>query len=205
MLNDSGIVYASSQKAAPNIVRGNDLYETPPCAVLSLLANVPDMQLNVWEPCAGRGAIGRVLSERGHRVFMSDKFDYGEQNVEVRDFFDFQAPPYPPFLECCIVTNPPYMRQLPAKMALHGLKLVPRIFFLLRLAFLEGSSLLRRAVLDSGHLKTVYVYRDRLPRMHRDGWKGNQATATTAFAWFEWCRYFSGPPTIVRINSKDTP
>jgi hypothetical protein len=102
-----------------------------------------------------------------------------------------------------IITNPPYMSGLPVKMALHGLTLVPRVIFLLRLAFLEGKSKQRCQLLDGGQLKRVYVYRDRLPRMHRDGWVGPVATSTTAFAWFEFDRYHSGPAEIFRINSTD--
>ena len=46
--------------------RGNDLYETPACATLALIRTgelTPGE--NVWEPCAGRGAIMRVLEANG--------------------------------------------------------------------------------------------------------------------------------------------
>jgi hypothetical protein len=56
--------------------RADDLYETPPAAVLALLATV-SLPHRVWEPAAGRGAIVEVLRSAGHDVVASDIRDHG--------------------------------------------------------------------------------------------------------------------------------
>jgi hypothetical protein len=57
---------------------------------------------------------------------------------------------------------------------------------LLRLAFLESER--RSAILESGWLTRVHVFRKRLPMMHRVGWNGPRASSALAFAWFCWDR-----------------
>jgi hypothetical protein len=69
---------------------------------------------------------------------------------------------------------------------------------LLRLAFMESER--RAAILDGGKLARVYVFRNRLPMMHRDGWEGNKVSNPTAFAWFEWDRAHDGPTELCRIS-----
>ena len=51
---------------------------------------------------------------------------------------------------------------------------------------------LRRQILDATPPARVYVFRDRFPRMHRDGWQGNKASSRIAFAWFVWDRNHTG-------------
>jgi hypothetical protein len=53
------------------IERGADLYESPACATETLL-RVERLPLSIWEPCAGRGAISRILQAAGHFVTSSD-------------------------------------------------------------------------------------------------------------------------------------
>ena len=48
-----------------------------------------------------------------------------------------------------------------------------RFAVLLRLAFLESNTC-RNDVLDNGQLAMVLPFRNRLPRTHRDGWKGRR-------------------------------
>lgn len=51
-----------------------------------------------------------------------------------------------------------------------GLRLVPEVHLLLRLNFLEFA---RRAdILDSGNLRSIRPFVNRLPMMHRAGWTG---------------------------------
>ena len=66
----------------------------------------------------------------------------------------------------------------------HALTLVPRVVFLLRLAFLEGVG--RSDVIDGGQLARVYVFRNRLPMMDRETeqchalWRGSFGIETIA-------------------------
>jgi hypothetical protein len=56
--------------------RGDDLYETPPVAVIALLEReaLPSV---VWEPACGRGAIVGLLRAGGHTVIATDLNSWG--------------------------------------------------------------------------------------------------------------------------------
>jgi len=56
-------------------VRKDDLNETPPEAVHALMA-VETLDKDIWEPCAGRGAIARELRSKGYVVVTSDLVAY---------------------------------------------------------------------------------------------------------------------------------
>jgi hypothetical protein len=178
-------------------VRKDDLYETPPEATRALLG-AEKLPHRLWEPAAGRGAIVDVLRGAGHEVLASDLVDYGcPTHFTHRDFLMERKVP-----DGCeaIVTNPPF--KLASKFAIHALDLCPKVYMLLRLAFLEGTG--RSPLLDGGHLARVYVFRNRLPRMHRDGWQGPQASSSVAFAWYCWDKQHSGPVQLSRISWKPT-
>jgi hypothetical protein len=174
--------------------RGNDLYETPPEATRALM-RAEQLPHRIWEPAAGRGAIVDVLRAAGHDVIAADIADYGVPGQATgRDFFlETEAPAGID----TIVTNPPYRDG--AAFVRHALTLCPRVIFLLRLAFLESTS--RTDILDEGgKLARVYIFRNRLPMMHRDGWAGPRATNAIPFMWAVWDRDHVGLPTIRRIS-----
>jgi hypothetical protein len=175
--------------------RGLDLYETPPIAVEALLA-VENLSHWIWEPCAGLGAIANVLRDRGHAVICSDPIRYDDFSLHfVGDFMlQTKAP-----VDCdAIVTNPPY--QIATEFTRHALDLAPRVYLLLRLAFLE--SVRRTEILERRGLACVHVFRRRLPMMHRDGWNGPRASSAIPFGWFVWDRDHRGPAIINRIGSE---
>ena len=97
------------------------------------------------------------------------------------------------------MTNPPYM--LANEFTAHALKLCPNVVMLLRLAFVELER--RSPILDGAGLRRVFVFRKRLPMMHRDGWKGRKANSGMAFAWFVWQRGYRGHPITQRISWED--
>ena len=173
--------------------RGDDLYETWPGAVTALLEHetLPSM---VWEPACGPGAIVGVLRAAGHTVVATDLNDRGCPDSESRrDFlFEQRAPD-----GCeCIITNPPY--KLAQQFVLKARELAPKVVMLLRLGFLESER--RRNILESGDLARVYVFRNRVPMMHRFGWTGPRASSATGYAWFVWDRAHSSPPLLDRIS-----
>jgi hypothetical protein len=174
--------------------RGDDLYETPPEAVHALM-RAERLPHHLWEPACGPGAIVRVLRGAGHKVLASDLVDYEspDQDWTRRDFL--METQRPAGVEA-IVTNPPF--KLAPAFVERGLELVPRVYMLLRLAFLESNA--RRSILDNGTLARVHVFRKRLPMMHRAGWEGRKANSGIAFAWFIWDRHHNGPTELRRLS-----
>jgi hypothetical protein len=174
--------------------RGVDLYETPACATLALL-RVEKLPSCIWEPAAGHGAIVRVLRDAGHAVIASDLVDYGDLHF-VRDFY---AQTRAPAGTEAVITNPPF-RGIGDFIA-HALDLSPTVIVLARLALLESAK--RTEILERRGLARVLVFRERLPRMHRDGWNGRKASSAVPFAWFVWERGYRGAPAIHRISARE--
>jgi len=175
-------------------VHRNDLYETCPEAVRALLSAVtlPDV---IWEPACGPGSIVRALRATGRQVYATDLVDY-ESLDQDQAGWDFLLEQKLPLGAEAIVTNPPYA--LATKFAEKALSLCPKVYMLLRLAFLEGQG--RSMVLDGGNLSKVFVFRNRLPMMHRDGYEGPKSTNTMAFAWFCWDWSHKGPTELHRLS-----
>jgi hypothetical protein len=171
--------------------RGLDLYSTPPEAVEALL-RVETLPHTIWEPAAGRNAIINVLRGVGHTVIASDIADYGAELAFIADFLAMKKAPVG--VEA-IVTNLPY--KLATEFVCHALEFCPRVYVLLRLAFLESAK--RTPILDTGKLARIHVFKQRLPMMHRDGWAGPRASSAIPFAWFSWRSDHKGPATIDRI------
>ena len=174
-------------------IRADDLYETPPESTRALL-RAEKLPPVIWEPACGRGAIVRVL--RGaHQVYATDLVDYDSPDQD-QFGWDFLMETQLPIGVQAIVSNPPYKNA--ADFIRKALELCPKVIMLLRLAFLESSG--RSDILDGGSLARVHVFRNRLPMLHRDGWKGPKATNTMAFAWFVWDRSHTGPTELHRIS-----
>jgi hypothetical protein len=188
--------HAVNSGTHPQADRGLDLYETPPGAVRALL-RAERLPHGIWEPAAGRGAIVNVLRDSGHAVIASDIFDYGFPLHFVGDFLEQTETPK----GCgCLLTNPPY--RIINKFIERALDLSPMVVMLARLALLESGG--RTEILERRGLARVYVFRDRLPMMHRDGWAGPRSTSATAFAWFLWDRVHRGPATFHRISFNES-
>lgn len=177
--------------------RGNDLYETPPVAVEALL-RAERLPKRLWEPACGPGSIVRVLRAAGHEVVATDLVDYGCPDSEARRDFLMELSP-PDGVEA-IITNPPFKNA--EQFVVKALTFAPKVMMLLRLAFLESER--RRAILDEAPLARVYVFRNRLPMMHRAGQgivaPDRQTSSALAFAWFVWDRAHVGPATLQRIS-----
>ena len=156
--------------------RKNDLYESPPEATETLL-RVEEIPEIIWEPACGRGAISNVLKMTGRRVHSTDLVDYGFGTSGI-DFL-LESRRWEPEIEA-IITNPPY--KLADQFVRKALDLVPTVYMLLRWAYAEGIG--RSDIIDN-HLERVWLGRERLPMMHRDGWEGKQITnSAMPFAWF---------------------
>lgn len=174
--------------------RKDDLYETPPVAVQALM-KAEVLPKVIWECACGPGSIVRELRSAGHHVYATDLVDYGCPESE--SAVDFLLERAPSFAVGAVVSNPPY--KLAAEFVGHALQLgIPKVAMLLRLAFLESER--RRAILDSGLLARVHVFRNRIPMMHRDGWEGPKSSSSIPFAWFVWELGHKGPIELRRIS-----
>lgn len=155
--------------------RADDFYETPACATRALL-RVETLPAVVWEPACGRGAISREIEAAGRRVVSTDLVSRGFGQGGV----DFLMEHRSPESVDAIVTNPPF--KLADQFVRHALTLAPRVIMLLRWAYAEGAG--RSDIIDN-HLSHVWLGKERLPMMHRDGWDGPKLGNSGApFAWF---------------------
>lgn len=155
--------------------RKDDFYETPVEATRALVAVEP-LRGRVWEPACGLGAISRILEEAGCDVVSTDLVSrgYGQGGV------DFLMEHRAPADVDAIVTNPPF--KLADQFVRHALTLAPKVVMLLRWAYAEGAG--RSDIID-GHLARVWLGKERLPFMHRDGYEGPKNSNSGApFAWF---------------------
>ena len=159
--------------------RGDDLYETPACAVRALIrTDVLNQFEHLFEPCAGRGAISRVLKAEGWLVTTHDLVAYEGADEGIHSGIDFFAARALVGIEA-IVTNPPYRQA--DDFIRKGLSLGVPVFILLRLMSLEGRN--RSDILE--HLHHVFIGIERLPKFQREGWQGRRLKIETApFAWF---------------------
>lgn len=164
--------------------RGADLYESPGVAPAALLLHEPLLAgvAHVWEPCAGRGAIKRVLEAAGKRVLAQDLIAYEGADAGIDTPVDFFKTQQRPSICNLIVTNPPFM--FADDFIRHGLSLGCDVIVLLRLMALEGA---KRSDLIDGHLLRVWAGIERLPMMRREGWTGPKikgGNSGAPFAWF---------------------
>jgi hypothetical protein len=172
-----------------------DYYQTPPCATLALLL-AEKLPHRLWEPCAGGGRMVRVLRDAGHHVIASDVVQRDFPLDFVVDFFTALVPRGTD----AVITNPPF--RCAAQMVSRALYLVPRVYFLLRLSFLESEC--RTPILEDGTLARVHVFRRRF-MMHREGWAGPRASSQIALAWFVWERDHADKTIIDRISWDERP
>jgi hypothetical protein len=103
---------------------------------------------------ASPSAIARVLRAAGHEVWATDLVNYASPDQD-QSGIDFLMESLAPDSIASIVTNPPF--KLADQFVRHALLLCPRVYMLLRLAFLESER--RSGILDNGWLRRVYVFR----------------------------------------------
>lgn len=184
--------------------RGLQLYETVPVATKALLANV-QLPHGLWEPHCGRGALAEILLDAGHAVYCSDIIDRGYPHQHAVGNF-LKSTGCPQGVDG-IAMNPPFAQA--ALHVRHALQLCPFVVALLPLAFLESGQAKTEAgrarlwCLDKGHLARVLVFRERLPMMHRDGWKGKISSSNVPYAWFIFDGDHSSDATVRRISWRE--
>jgi hypothetical protein len=197
---------------APMADRGADSYPSPPVAVQALMS-VERLPKAIWEPACGDGS-GMVLPMRasGRTVLASDVTDRG---CPVSFAHCFLSDIAIPGLEGgklslapqAIVTNPPYEHA--DAFILRALSLAPEVYMLMRLTYLEGLDGKKRysgdrsRILERSGLRRVWVFRERLPALHREGWEGPKVPNPTAYAWLCWRQGYRGKAEIKRLSCRD--
>lgn len=169
--------------------RGDNFYQTPPVATRTLLA-FESFTGTIWEPACGLGAISTVLEGQGYDVLLSDLVDRGaaDRHGCVQAIGDFLASVAGDGEGPDIVSNPPYGDVLNDFVA-HALRVHrPRkMALLLNLNFLCGfKDEARSFVMDDNPPARIYVFKRRLPMMHREGYDGPKASSRMNTAWFVW-------------------
>jgi hypothetical protein len=176
--------------SGPKTQRSLDSYKTPRCAVEPLIA-VESLPRGCWDPCGDDDDnIATALRFCGKTVVATD---ITRDGIDFRDRHEA-----PPGMEA-IVTNPPFL--LAADFVQHGLLLVPKVVVLERIQFLESEA--RAELFDAGKLARIFVFRDRVPRMHVEGWSGKRAAPAMMLAWFVFEREHDGAkPTLDWIYAR---
>jgi len=177
-------IYSGVKKNDPNRNK-NDLYRTPPLAtyILQKYTNIPK---NVVEPCAGFGNIAVELMRHGHNVHCSDLNYYKEALLPIKTGYDAMLLNKPEGYDG-LVTNPPYHKDLPRKLAEKAILDYDYVAFLVRLTFLEGKK--RHKLLTKHVPSDIIILSDRLrfdcPEVEAVELK-EQTDGMIAYAWIVW-------------------
>ena len=136
----------------------NDLYPTPPLATY-ILQKYIDLPQKIVEPCAGRGNISIELLRHGFDVMSFDLFEYKDILCTITtgvNVLDLQKPEG----YCALVTNPPYHKDLPRKIAEKGVAEYEVTAMFVRLTFLEGKK--RKKLFTNNPPSDIIFLSDRI-------------------------------------------
>jgi hypothetical protein len=185
-------------EVTPHKRHEQDFYETPPWVTEAILPHLP-AALSAFDPCAGRGAIMRVLRASKHRFVTTKGLEIDQARV---DYCRSEAGGWltvwqADSLTCdwerphLIVMNPPFsLAQEFVEAAIVRVAMGGTVAALLRLGFLASK---RRVALHRKHPADVYV----LPR--RPSFTGG-GTDSSEYAWLLW-----GPGRGGRWSVLDLP
>lgn len=165
--------------------RKNDFYPTPPLATY-ILNKYSTLLDDIVEPCAGRGNISVELQRCGHKVHSFDLYKYNHTLCDIehnKDVLTLEKP----VTARSLVTNPPYHKDLPRKIAEKGISEYEVTALLVRLTFLEGK---KRKELFSKHPPSdILFFSDRI-KFSTDHIepvdKNDQIGGMIAYCWVVW-------------------
>lgn len=179
-------VYVGVNKSDKNR-RKHDFYPTPPLAtyVLDKYTNIPK---NVIEPCAGRGNISVELQRCGKNVKSFDLYEYpspfidiitGQNVVDIPKQTGYDA----------LITNPPYHKNMPLKIAKKGIEEYDYTALFVRLTFLEGTRR-KKNLFDIKKPSSIIFCSDRIrfiEGMEKEPiLKEDQIGGMIAYVWVVW-------------------
>jgi hypothetical protein len=150
-------IYVGVKKDDPDRNK-NDLYPTPPLAtyILHKYVNLPK---NILEPCAGRGNISAELLRHGYNVKSTDLYEYEPTLCNIETGVDILELPKQNGYDA-LITNPPYHKDLPRKIAEKGVAEYDLTALFVRLTFLEGKK--RKDLFTSHPPSDIIILSDRI-------------------------------------------
>lgn len=157
MANNLSDIYVGVKKDSEDR-NENDLYPTAPLATY-ILHKYIDLPKNIVEPCAGRGNISIELLRAGYNVKSFDLFEYNPSLCEIDTGVDVLSLPKVEGFDA-LVTNPPYHKDLPRKIAEKGVTEYDLTALFVRLTFLEGKK--RNALFTSNPPSDIIFLSDRI-------------------------------------------
>lgn len=162
----------------------NDFYPTPPLATF-VLGKYCKPPKNIVEPCAGRGNISKQLQRMGHSVISYDLNSYDNCLTEVHTPYD--AMELRPQFADGVVTNPPYHKDLPRKLAEKFISEYEYTAMFLRITFLEGKK--RKKLFTNNPPSDIIFLSDRV-KFSSDHIepieKEDQIGGMIAYMWIVW-------------------
>ena len=166
--------------------RENDLYETPPLATY-LLHKYGNLPKNIVEPCAGRGNISIELARHGYNVVSYDLNDHENKVYPVQSGYDVMTLPKQIGFDA-FVTNPPYFKDLPRKIAEKGVSEYDYTAVFVRLTFLEGQK--RKKLFTDNPPSDIIFLSDRVsfkPNLKTEPVESiDQIGGMIAYCWIIW-------------------
>jgi hypothetical protein len=111
------------------------------------------------EPCAGRGNISIELMRNGYNVKSYDLFDYPDKLCGIHTGQDVLELAKPDNFDC-LVTNPPYHKDLPRKIAEKAIAEYEVSAFLTRITFFESKS--RHELFAKNPPSDILFFSDRI-------------------------------------------
>lgn len=179
-----------------NLYQSLEFFETPQWAVLAILKNT-EISNNIYDPCAGLGAITETLRTPSKKIFTTDIKDWGYSNLDrIHDFLDeeinlpFKAHQFD------IIMNPPFSKACEFVVKAHVYK-PQKILCFQRFAWLESRE--RKTFWDFWPPNTIYLCGNRATCWRADVPAEKRLSGTTtAHAWFEWNLLAPAKSTIVK-------
>ena len=194
-------IYVGVKRNDPNRNK-NDLYPTPPLATY-ILHKYIDLPRVIVEPCAGRGNISIELIRHGYDVRSYDLNEYKDYLCSVTVGQDVLTLEKPKDAQA-LVTNPPYHKDLPRKIAEKGVAEYDLTALFVRLTFLEGK---KRNKLFTNHPPSDIIFlSDRIrfdTGLIEPVEKKDQLGGMISYIWIIFRKNYIGPTNLRWVLLED--
>lgn len=192
-------IYVGVKQNDPNR-NENDLYPTPPLATF-ILKKYVNLPRKIIEPCAGRGNISVELLRHGYDVRSYDLHEYENTLCDIKTGYDVLELEPPTSKNTGLVTNPPYHKDLPRKIAEKGVAEYEFTALFVRLTFLEGKK--RKKLFTENPPSDIIFLSDRVKfgtGLLEPVEKQDQIGGMIAYMWIVWDKRSWNKPENTRLH-----